>query len=135
MADSHGAPENPGYETRDAEVGPLRNFGIFLIILCVFAFVSMWALFNTMEYYLNYFDDPAPPLAQTRTQLQGPRLQIDPPQQKIELEALEVERLTTYTWVDSSTKLARIPIARAKELLSDGTFTLATAVQTAPAAE
>ena len=53
--------------------------------------------------------DPIPP---------GPRLQATPPRDMDELRKRDREVLTTYGWVDKSSGIARIPVARAIDILA-----------------
>ena len=112
--------ENPGYETTDARITPLVQTGFFIGLLVVVAFVSMIVLFKVFAYYQPLFDDPVPPLAASRIVNDGPRLQIDPPAQKLILERNAQETLESYGWVDEQVKVARIPVDRAIDLVSQG---------------
>jgi len=49
-----------------------------------------------------------------------PRLQAIPPRDMDELRQRDREALTTYGWVDKGGGVARIPVARAIEILADG---------------
>jgi hypothetical protein len=123
MADHHTAKtsEELGYETSDADIKPLAYFAIYLGIFIFISIVGMVVLFKFFDYYQSLYDNPTPPLAETRRMAENiPRLQVDPPQQKKELTLLVSERLTTYDWVNREAKVARIPVDRAMELLATG---------------
>ena len=67
-----------------------------------------------------------PPLAAARIVNDGPRLQIDPPAQKLILERNVQETLNSYGWVDEQVKVVRIPVDRAIDLVSEGKLQLIT---------
>ena len=116
--------DNPGYETTDAHIAPLVKTGVFIFLLMVVSFVSMIVLFRVFNYYQPLFDDPVPPLASARIVDDSPRLQIDPPAQKIAHDRKTQETLSSYGWVDTQVKVARIPVERAIDLVSDGKLSL-----------
>tara|TARA_Y100000588_G_scaffold377157_2_gene455872 strand:+ start:1107 stop:1487 length:381 start_codon:yes stop_codon:yes gene_type:complete len=116
---------NPGYETTDAHVRPLAGIAIFLVIFIPSVFLGIVVLFKVIDYYqpLLYDDlssESTHPLADTRLVSSEPVVQVDPPAQKAELEKIEQNVLTTYDWVDKEKGIARIPIKRAIEILSEG---------------
>ena len=107
MAEDQKNADNPGYETTDADIKPLAQTGIFVTVLLVVSFVSMIVLFKVFAYYQPLLhDNRVSPLATSRIVSNEPRLQVDPPAQKLTL--------------DPSVKVARIPIDRAIELVSTG---------------
>ena len=116
--------DNPGYETRDAQISPLVKTGLFIFALMVISFVSMTILFRVFNYYQPMFDDPVPPLATARVINNSPRLQVDPPAEKLAYDRKTEEMLSSYGWVDPHVKIARIPVERAIELVSDGKLSL-----------
>tara|TARA_B100000700_G_scaffold260012_1_gene295227 strand:- start:95 stop:475 length:381 start_codon:yes stop_codon:yes gene_type:complete len=122
-------PNNPGYETTDAHISPLVKTGAFIFALMVASFVSMIVLFRVFNYYQPLFDDPVPPLAPARVINDSPRLQVDPPAQKIAHDRKTEEMLSSYGWVDPHVEVARIPIERAIELVIDGKLSLIEANQ------
>ena len=75
--------DSPGYETTDAQIAPLVSTGVFIFALMFVSFVSMIVLFRVFDYYQPLFDDPVPALAKARVVADSPRLQVDPPAQKI----------------------------------------------------
>jgi hypothetical protein len=121
MAEDQKNADNPGYETTDADIKPLAQTGIFVTVLLVFSFISMIVLFKVFAYYQPLLhDNRVSPLATSRIVSNEPRLQVDPPAQKLTLDSSESETLSSYGWVDPSVKVARIPIDRAIELVSTG---------------
>ena len=115
---------DPGFETSDARVRPLAQMGVALIAIIAISIVGMIVLFKVFKYYQPIFDDPVSPLASVRQAPDAtPRLQIDPPQQKLALHESEELLLTTYAWVDAENKRVRIPIDRAITLVAEGTLT------------
>ena len=126
MAEDANTEANPGYETTDARITPLAQTGFFIALLVVVSFVSMIVLFKVFAYYQPLFDEPVPPLAAARIVNDAPRLQIDPPAQKLILERNVQETLNSYGWVDEQVKVVRIPVDRAIDLVSEGKLQLIT---------
>ena len=87
--------DNPGYETRDAQISPLVKTGLFIFALMVISFVSMTILFRVFNYYQPMFDDPVPPLATARVINNSPRLQVDPPAEKLAYDRKTEEMLSS----------------------------------------
>ena len=107
-----------GYERSDASASMLAKVGIVLAVSLVCIFVGILVLFRVFSYVEPLLFDQEPhALAQTRQPGEGPRLQLDPPQQKIDMKATEDHVLTTYDWVDREQGLVRIPIDRAIAIL------------------
>ena len=107
-----------GYEQSDASASMLAKVGIVLAVSLVCIFVGIVVLFRVFSYLEPLLFDQEPhALAQTRQPGSGPRLQLDPPQQKIDMKATEDHVLTTYDWVDREQGLVRIPIDRAIAIL------------------
>ena len=107
-----------GHETEDVPARPLVGIAIAMAILVISSFVLMAILFKAFDYYQPLFDDVAHPLAQARANDSGPRLQIDPPVQKVELKEIERRVLTSYDWVDKDNGIVRIPVDRAISILA-----------------
>ena len=116
--DKH-ADSGPGYEKTDAPAGALANIGISIVVLVGGSFLLIALLFKVMEYYQPLFDSVPHPLADKREMSSAPRIQIDPPMQKMELRKNEEHVLTTYDWVDQENNLVRIPINRAIQILAE----------------
>ncbi len=121
--------DNPGYETTDAQIAPLVSTGVFIFALMVVSFVSMIVLFRVFDYYQPLFDDPVPALAKARVVADSPRLQVDPPAQKIALDRDIQQTLNSYGWIDPQVKVARIPVNRAIDLVSAGKLSLVDSAQ------
>ena len=116
-------PANAGYETTDADVLPLFKFLAFLAVFIGFSVFAVVILFKFLNYYQPLFDDPVSPLAATRNiDPDVPRLQVDPPQQKVNLRAYETQLLKTYGWINKEAGVARIPVERAMALMVAGHF-------------
>ena len=112
--------EARGYEQSDASAGPLAKAALSLAVSLVCIFVGIIVLFKVFNYVQPLLFDQEPhPMAQTRQTATGPRLQLDPPQQKIDMLATENLVLTTYDWVDREQGLVRIPIDRAIVILAE----------------
>ena len=106
-----------GYEKRDLSVRTITVFGIVLTAVLIAALVSMAWLFGFFEAWQARRDAPISPLAAARSGPAQPRLQVHPVQDLKTLRAAEEATLTSYGWVNQETGIARIPIARAMEIV------------------
>ena len=122
MAEQAPQPTHSGYETTDARITPLAQTGLFITALVIASFVGMLVLFRVFAYYQPLVDDPVPPLVANRIASDAPRLQVDPPKQKVELAQSEAALLNSYGWIDL--KVVHVPIERAMELVSEGKMPL-----------
>ena len=124
MAEQAPQSTHSGYETTDARITPLAQTGLFITALVIASFVGMLVLFRVFAYYQPLFDDPVPPLVANRIASTAPRLQVDPPKQKVELAQSEAALLNSYGWIDQQVKVVHIPIERAMDLVSTGKMPL-----------
>lgn len=119
MADRAHNSLEAGHEVTDAAALPLARVAVFLGIVLALTFFGIVILFKVLNYYQPHFDRQPHPLAGAREASAAPRLQTDPPTQKLELRASEERLLTTYDWVDQPAGLGRIPVKRAMDLLAE----------------
>ena len=117
MADSNVG--STGHETTDAPAGPVAGVAIAITVLVGSSIIAMIVLFKVLDYYQPFFDDEPHPLAASRQGISEPRMQIDPPQQKLELRQIEDELLSSFAWIDREQGVARIPIDRAMKIVAD----------------
>lgn len=108
------------HETRDVRLTPVVISGIALVILVAVAAAAMLGLFDFLAMVESRLSPPANPLAAVDGPRlpPEPRLQAHPLRDMQELRAAETQILTSYGWVDQSAGVARIPIARAMEILA-----------------
>jgi hypothetical protein len=110
-----------GYETTDADAGPVVRFAIFLLVLTlaiaglVVGFYKYLDARETAEKAQRYpmsemVERPLPP---------RPRLQTYPFTDITTMRADERTMLNEYAWVNKSTGVVRIPIERAIEVLAE----------------
>lgn len=114
----HAAPGAGGF---DREIG-LKGLILFvagLVALLVVAGVLMYLLSAGLREALLAADPPPPKLPEARRayEIDGPRLQADPPADMATWRAQEEAALNRWAWTDESTGMATIPIERAMELL------------------
>lgn len=108
-----------GHETSDADAGGLAKVAIVLAVSLALVFFGIVILFKVFAYYQPLLHTQAHALAETRVSAPSePRVEVDPPRVKIELDQIEAHVLTTYDWVDEEAGLVRIPIDRAIKLLA-----------------
>jgi hypothetical protein len=112
------APAGPGgYEKSDLRTRPIVLFAVLLTVVTVLGFVASYGMIRFLGWWdRDRLQTPASTLA-TRTLPPEPRLQVDAPRDLRTLRAAEEETLTTYGWVSREAGVARIPIARAMELI------------------
>lgn len=116
--DAHGDPDP------EIRVRPLTQIMVVLAVVTVAFAALMWPL---ASYFLR--DQPEPSRAVERidrSRPAGPLLQVDPAAELAELRRQEQRVLDAYGWVDRSAGIARVPVARALELvLAEGVGALA----------
>lgn len=110
-----------GHEERDVTFRPIVWGAVGMAVVTVLVFLLVRWLF---VYYVGREAQrgPAPnPLSSTVSgQLPPePRLQVKPIQDLRQLRASEDAQLNSYGWVDRNAGVARIPIARALQLLAE----------------
>jgi len=133
--DSHGG----GYEKRDAQIRPLVESGIVLVVLCLVSFWSMIYLHHWLQQLEQEKQPAGNALTPAREVPPAPLLevpshtpmnwaetkQLDQPFFKTstlaDFRASESEKLDTYYWVDEQAKIVHIPIQQAmQKLLEQG---------------
>jgi hypothetical protein len=118
----HAEHGGPSHEERDIRLRPIVWAGAALVVLAIVVHVGLAWLFDYFtERRTRLEGPPAPtaPIAWPRQLPAGPRLQIDPHQDLQQLLSAEATILQRYDWVDHEAGIARIPIARAMELLAE----------------
>ena len=122
-AHEHKFPEhNPSvsYEKSEENVRAISSFGIGLAIGIVVVVFAMWALFEWFYAREDRKNPPLPPVLRTE-KLQTPpepRLQIHP---RLDIQALregEDQILSSYSWIDPTRGIVRIPIEEAINLIA-----------------
>ena len=111
-----GAPNGPGYETRDASIPALVKFAVTLaIVLIVVSFGMRW-LFGYFARTQTLGPTTAP-FENTRTIPPVPRLQVAPQKEIHDYWEAEQGLVNSYGWVDRQNGVVRIPVDRAMRLL------------------
>jgi hypothetical protein len=120
-ASPDGAHAAHAHETRDLRLTPIVVSGVALLLLVTIAASAMLGLFDFFAAVESRLSPPANPLAAREGPRLAPepRLQVDALRDIRELRAAEQEILTTYAWVDQGAGTARIPIARAMDILAE----------------
>jgi hypothetical protein len=119
--DSAAPQENPevSHEHSDVNVRAILGFGVILLVAAVVIHIALYWL---LQYYRDRSARQAPAVSTIPTEEQippGPRLQVSPPTDLAKLRAAEEKELQSYGWVDKETKIVRIPIDRAMELIAE----------------
>ena len=111
MRDPQDAKGN-GYERRDANIGSLLKFGLWLSVLLVVVLFSMkWMFFYLAK--TQQLGPPASPFENARVLPPAPRLQVEP---RVELKTYcegQQQQVENYGWVDPRIGYVRIPVDRA----------------------
>jgi hypothetical protein len=110
-----------GHEPGDIAPKRVVQASLGVLALIVFTMVAMWLLLGGLERWQTAARPPAHKLAGTRGERlpPEPRLQENPLADLATLRAREDRQLDGYGWVDRKAGRARIPIARAMELLAE----------------
>jgi hypothetical protein len=121
--EQHLAPiDNPEvkHETTDVDVRSVMFFGIGLVMLCVVSFALLVGVFKYFEAREAAKQPPLRPgiNLDVRRLPPEPRLQPAPIADLQDMRSAEDKILNGYGWIDQSNGVARIPIDRAIDLLS-----------------
>jgi hypothetical protein len=111
------APDSGGYEKSDLRTRPIVWFAVILTIAIILSFLAAYGLYRGFSWLeADRFQTPASPRA-AQSGPPEPRLQVAAPQELATLRAAEEAILTGYGWTDREAGLARVPIARAMQLV------------------
>jgi hypothetical protein len=116
---------NPGphgprdYEDRDIHLRPILLFGIGTAVFTVITFYVMKHILFKLESQTARRDVPVSVFAGQRLLPPEPLLQVDEVRNLQEQRAVEQARMSTYGWVDPAAGVARIPVERAIQLITE----------------
>ena len=117
MTTPHLPADPGGYEKSDLRTRPILVFAVLLAVVTILVFVASYGMIRFFGWWDRArLETPASTLA-TRTVPPEPRLQVSAPKDLRTLRASEQDILTTYGWVSREAGVARIPIARAMQLI------------------
>lgn len=102
------------HEMTDARPRPILAFTAGVLAALVLSLIVTWWLFRLMASATA----PAGGVAAARTEPPAPRLQVTPSQDLESIRAAEIDRLSSYGWVDRRAGTVRIPIDRAIDLIA-----------------
>jgi hypothetical protein len=110
-----------GYETTDADAGPVVRFAIFLLVLTLATAALVVGFYKYLDSREAAEKAPRDPMAQTfnRPLPPRPRLQTYPFTDITTMRAGDHRLLDEYAWVDKNAGVVRIPIERAIEILAE----------------
>jgi hypothetical protein len=121
--DYHGSAahvDNPDvtHEHDDINVRAIISFIVFLSVVAVVIHLAMGAMFKGLEWYERKNEPYVTPLAEAAGRRPpDPQLQQTPWRDYREFQAEQHNYLHSYGWVDEKLGVARIPIAKAKEMM------------------
>jgi hypothetical protein len=132
MAETPGAPRG-GVDSEIDFKAVLLSVGV-LIAVGIAAFGLMWGVAVWQKKRLVGQDAPPPALAEARVKSvpQGPLLQADPETDLRVLRAREEAVLSGWAWTDAARTHARVPAARALEIVASRGFPPRTAPPPSP---
>ena len=114
----HQSGGDATHERKDADVlGVLMIAGLLLLVLSI-CFLVCWG----MLHLFNREPDaqqrrPRAPMAAPAAAFPQPQLLVHPGREREKFQTAERAQLDTYGWIDRSAGIARIPIARAMQLI------------------
>jgi hypothetical protein len=110
-----------GYETTDADAGPVVRFALFLLILTLAIAAMVVGFYKYLDARETAEKSPRYPMSQMyeRPVPPRPRLQTYPFTDITTMRVKEHELLEKYAWVDKNTGVVRIPIERAIDILAE----------------
>lgn len=124
LHDPHRPTDNPdvAHEKSDLNVRAIIWFVVVLTGITLAVDVAMYGLFKALDYYEVKHDPPVSPLFIPSAGPDGgpqpaPGLQTEPWKDLKTFRAAQTAHLHGYGWVDEKAGVARVPIAKAKELL------------------
>lgn len=121
--DPHDTPHDAavGHETTDASVGGVERFLIVTGLFLVVSFALMWLMYTQFRSREAALDVAPSPVSQRQGDRLPPlpRLQRAPATDLSAFREAEQAELDAWGWVDQSSGIARIPVARAIELVAE----------------
>ena len=114
-------PHEVHRETSDVNIGGIAVFVVVLIVVAVLIHGAVWVLYRQFEKTASRPAMVEFPLAAgaLRRLPPGPRLQVDPRDDLLNMRRNEEEVLQSYGWIDRNTGTVRIPIEQAMKLTAD----------------
>jgi hypothetical protein len=114
------AGAHPGHEVSTIGVRTIGMFTAGLLAVCVVVCLILWLWMEQLKRRERRVDALYPGrLAVDVDQFPQPQLQQNPRTELARVKQEEDRRLHTYEWVDSQAGIARIPIARAMDILGE----------------
>lgn len=107
----------PGHERKDADVMSLAMVGGLFLICGVIVILACVGLLHLFEIKDKARQTHAFSVSPDRAQFPEPRLQATPAVDLEKFRAAEENELNTYSWIDRSGGIVRLPIDRAMELI------------------
>lgn len=112
-----GAPDRgKGYEARDADVRSLLKLGIWLIVIIALAMVAMKWTYEFYEKVQTRGPMVSPLVEKENIVAPKPQLQAEPRKDLQTYCSDEMNKLSTYGWVDQHSGVVRLPIEQAMAL-------------------
>jgi hypothetical protein len=111
---------HPRHEVSTIGVRTIGMFSVALLAVCVVVSLILWLWMEQLKGREQRVDALYPGrLAIDVDQFLQPQLQKNPRIELADVKKEEGQRLRTYGWVDPQAGIARIPIARAMDILAE----------------
>jgi hypothetical protein len=121
VSDGHDRNYEAGVD-REISVKSIAVTGLVLALIIVASGALMLWMSKGLRSAMKGSDPPPPVLIEAQTQQPPPepRLQTSPEEDMALMLAEEKAALEGYAWVDEAAGVAKVPIARAMEILASG---------------
>jgi hypothetical protein len=118
MSDHQNDPvEELKYERRDISVRAVAIFLVGIQLAMILCCVIGYGLHKGFRHWMRESMPTMSPLADFNVQAPAPRLQVDATEELEKYREEQAPLMATYGWIDTTSGIVRLPIARAKELL------------------
>lgn len=115
---SLGPHDGPGHDTSDVGIRGVLSFGVILTLVTALTMAILGGWYAAMAARERAYLAQRPPrfAEDDSGQYPGPVLQAKPYADMLKLRSADDQKLNSYSWVDKSAGIARIPISRAIDL-------------------
>jgi len=107
------------HESTEIAAKSIVLFALGLVVLGVAVHFALGWVMGRFAGQESRIAASRPPLFAAAVDSSGPHLQGDPAADRIRAQKQQLERLSSYGWVDRKAKIARIPIDRAMDLVAE----------------
>lgn len=106
-----------GHERKDADVINLAMIAALLLLVIAICLLVCWGLLHALNRARLVQEPPRTHMLEQEAKFPPPQLITQPGKERGEVERAAHTRSQSYGWIDREAGVARIPIARAMQLL------------------